>query len=130
MTHMQARGTFFIEPGAEVYEGMVIGQHIRPEDLAINVTKTKSLSAVHTKYYGEELRLGPPRVMSLDDCIEFLSDDELLEVTPESLRIRKRILNNERAKNQRRVMCPIRKSELNVGVDDTGRSDSWQNSYG
>lgn len=103
MTHMQARGTFFIEPGAEVYEGMVIGQHIRPEDLAINVTKTKSLSAVHTKYYGEELRLGPPRVMSLDDCIEFLSDDELLEVTPENLRIRKRILNNEqRQKDQRR----------------------------
>ncbi|MBN1562509.1 MAG: translational GTPase TypA [Anaerolineae bacterium] len=103
MTHMQVRGTFFIEPGAEVYEGMVIGQHIRPEDLAINVTKTKSLSAVHTKYYGEEVRLGPPRVMSLDDFIEFLGDDELLEVTPESLRIRKRTLNNDlRQKEQRR----------------------------
>jgi GTP-binding protein len=103
LTHTQARGTFFIEPGAEVYEGMVIGQHIRGEDLAINVTRTKHLSAVHTKYYGEELRLSAPRVMSLDDCIEFLSDDELLEVTPTSLRLRKRILNNEeRQKEQKR----------------------------
>ncbi len=103
LTHTQARGTFFISPGDEVYEGMVIGEHIRNEDLAINATKTKGLSAVHTKYYGEELRLSPPRVMSLDDCIEFLADDELLEVTPQSLRIRKRILNNEeRLKDQKR----------------------------
>ncbi|HML24675.1 MAG TPA: translational GTPase TypA [Aggregatilinea sp.] len=103
MTHTQQRGTFFIEPGAEVYEGMVIGEHIRPEDLAMNVTKTKQLSAIHTKYYGEELRLNPPRQMSLDDAIEFLSEDELLEVTPQSLRIRKRILNNEdRMKEQKR----------------------------
>ncbi|NLE51367.1 MAG: translational GTPase TypA, partial [Chloroflexi bacterium] len=65
--------------------------------------KTKQLSAIHTKYYGEELRLNPPRQMSLDDCIEFLADDELLEVTPQSLRIRKRILNNEeRQKDQKR----------------------------
>ncbi len=103
MTHTQTRGTFFIEPKAEVYEGMVIGEHIRPEDLAVNVTKTKSLSAIHTKYYGEELRLNPPRIFSLDDCIEFLAEDELLEVTPRSLRIRKRILNNEdRQKDQKR----------------------------
>lgn len=103
MTHSQARGTFFITPGAEVYEGMVVGEHIRPEDLAVNVGKTKQLSAIHTKYYGEELRLNPPRQMSLDDCIEFLADDELLEVTPQSLRIRKRILNNEeRQKDQKR----------------------------
>lgn len=103
LTHAQARGTFFITPGVEVYEGMVIGEHIRPEDLAVNVGKTKQLSAIHTKYYGEELRLNPPRQMSLDDCIEFLADDELLEVTPQSLRIRKRILNNEeRQKDQKR----------------------------
>jgi len=103
LTHAQTRGTFFITPGTEVYEGMVIGEHIRGEDLAINVTKTKSLSAIHTKNYAEELRLNPPRVLSLDDCIEFLSEDELLEVTPASLRIRKRILNNEdRQKEQKR----------------------------
>jgi GTP-binding protein len=102
MTHSQARGTFFIEPKAEVYEGMVIGEHIRSEDLAINVTKTKNLTAVHTKYFGEELRLNPPRIMSLDDFIEFLAEDELLEVTPNSLRIRKRILNNEDRQKERK----------------------------
>jgi GTP-binding protein len=104
LTHAQSRGTFFIGPKAEVYEGMVIGRHIRPEDLAINVTKTKHLSAIHTKYYGEELRLNAVQAMSLDDCIEFLADDELLEVTPKSLRIRKRILDNEeRQKQQKRA---------------------------
>jgi GTP-binding protein len=103
LTHTQARGTFFIEPKAEVYEGMVIGKHIRSEDLAINVTKTKHLSAIHTRYFAEELRLNAVQAMSLDDCIEFLADDELLEVTPKSLRIRKRILNNEeRQKQQKR----------------------------
>lgn len=103
LTHSQQRGTFFITPGDQVYEGRVIGEHIRPDDLAINVTKAKHLSAVHTKYFGDEVRLSPPRMMSLDDCIEFLAEDELLEVTPESLRIRKRILNNEdRQKEQKR----------------------------
>lgn len=102
LTHAQARGVFFIEPRAEVYEGMVIGEHIRAEDLAINVTKTKQLSAIHTKNYAEELRLNPARSLSLDDCIEFLADDELLEVTPKSLRIRKRILNNEERQKQQK----------------------------
>jgi GTP-binding protein len=103
LTHAQSRGTFFIGPKAEVYEGMVIGRHIRSEDLAINVTRTKHLSAIHTKYYGEELRLNAVQTLSLDDCIEFLAEDELLEVTPKSLRIRKRILNNEqRQKEQKR----------------------------
>ncbi|NDJ77402.1 MAG: translational GTPase TypA [Chloroflexi bacterium] len=103
LTHSQARGTFFIAPKTEVYEGMVIGEHIRPDDLAINVTKTKNLTAVHTKYFAEDLRLNPPRNLSLDDSIEFLAEDELLEVTPESLRIRKRILNNEeRLKQQKK----------------------------
>jgi GTP-binding protein len=103
MTHSAARGTYFIEPGADVYEGMVIGENIRSEDLAINVGKTKHLSAIHTRYFGEEVRLSPPRILSLDDCIEFLAEDELLEVTPQNLRIRKRILNNEdRQKDQKR----------------------------
>ena len=96
MLAVQQRGTFFIEPGTEVYEGMVVGEHIRPEDLAVNLCKTKQLSAIHTKYYGEEERLKGVRQMSLDDFIEFIDDDELLEVTPKSLRARKRILNNEK----------------------------------
>lgn len=95
MTDLQQRGTFFIEPGAEVYEGMVIGEHIRPEDLAVNVCKTKHLSAVRTKNYADDVRLKSNRAMTLDDYIEFMAEDELLEVTPDSLRLRKRILNNE-----------------------------------
>ncbi len=96
MEALQARGTFFITPGVEVYEGMVVGEHIRPEDLAVNVCKTKQLSAIHTEYFGKDVRLKDPPNMSLDDYMEFLAEDELLEVTPQSLRIRKRILNNDR----------------------------------
>ncbi len=103
LKHMQSRGSFFLGPGAEVYEGMVIGEHIRTEDLAVNLGRSKHLSAIHTRYFGQEVRVSPPRQLSLDDCIEFLSDDELLEVTPQSLRIRKRILNNEeRMKEQKK----------------------------
>ena len=95
LQHLQQRGVFFIEPGTEVYAGMVVGEHIRNEDLDINVTKTKQLSAIHTKQYGEEIRLKTVQQMSLDDYIQFMAEDELLEVTPKSLRLRKRILSAE-----------------------------------
>jgi len=102
LTHLQARGTFFIEPNTEVYTGMVVGEHIRTGDLDMNVTKAKNLSAVRTKNYADDVRLKAPRQMSLDDYIEFLAMDELLEVTPESLRIRKRILNPEQRIKERK----------------------------
>lgn len=103
MTHLQSRGTFFIDPQTEVYKGMVVGEHIRPGDLDMNVTKAKNLSAVRTKNYADDVRLKAPRQLSLDDFIEFLADDELLEVTPSSLRIRKRILDPElRIKERKR----------------------------
>jgi GTP-binding protein len=95
MMAVQQRGTFFIEPGTEVYEGMVVGEHIRPEDLAVNLCKTKHLTAVRTKNYADREFLKASRQMSLDDYIEFLAEDELLEVTPVNIRVRKRILNNE-----------------------------------
>lgn len=95
LVNMQQRGTFFIPPSTEVYEGMVIGEHIRAEDLAINVAKAKHLTNHRAKPSETTAGLTPHRVMSLDDCIEFLAEDELLEVTPTSLRLRKRILNNE-----------------------------------
>jgi GTP-binding protein len=91
----QPRGTFFIGPGVEVYEGMVVGEHIRPEDIAINVAKTKHLTNHRAKPKETVDGLTSPREMSLDDCIEFLGEDELLEVTPQSLRLRKRILDTE-----------------------------------
>ncbi len=86
------RGVLFIGPAVDVYAGMVVGEHQRSGDLEVNVCKSKTLTAVHTVYYGVEENLTPPREMSLDECIEYLSEDELLEVTPKSLRIRKRIL--------------------------------------
>jgi GTP-binding protein len=95
LVNAQQRGTFFIPPGTEVYEGMVVGEHIRAEDLAINVAKAKHLTNHRAKPTENPVGLSPHRVMSLDDCIEFLGEDELLEVTPTSLRLRKRILNNE-----------------------------------
>jgi GTP-binding protein len=82
---------------------MVVGEHIRPEDMAVNVAKAKHLTNVRRSFAEEAIRLSPPRRMSLDDCIEFLADDELLEVTPHNLRLRKRVLNNEeRQKEQKR----------------------------
>jgi GTP-binding protein len=94
LVNAQQRGSFFIPPGTDVYEGMVVGEHIRSGDLAINVAKAKHLTNHRAKPSETTAGLTPHRVMSLDDCIEFLADDELLEVTPESLRLRKRILNN------------------------------------
>jgi GTP-binding protein len=103
LENLQQRGSYFVEPGDDIYEGQVVGEHIRPEDLAVNLCKTKGLSAVHTVYYGEETRVKPVRRMSLDDYIEFIADDELLEVTPNSLRVRKRILNNEKRMKEQKA---------------------------
>jgi GTP-binding protein len=95
LKNAEDRGMQFISPGVEVYEGMVVGQHIRDTDLAVNVCKKKHLTNMRSSTGDIAVRLTPPRVMSLDDCIEYLGSDELLEVTPQSLRIRKRILNTE-----------------------------------
>jgi GTP-binding protein len=91
----EERGVLFIDPGVEVYEGMVIGENARSGDIAVNVCKKKHLTNMRSSNKDIEVRLTPPRDMSLDEAIEYLADDELLEVTPENFRIRKRILNNE-----------------------------------
>ena len=88
------RGFFFLGAGVEVYEGMVVGERVKNEDLDLNVCKKKHLTNMRSSGADMEIRLTPPRTMSLDECIEYLSDDELLEVTPESIRIRKRILDS------------------------------------
>ena len=95
LVSLQPRGIFFIGPGVEIYEGMVIGEHIRGDDLSVNTAKAKHLDNFRAKPSATTDGLTPPRSMSLDDRIEFLAEDELLEVTPQSLRLRKRILNNE-----------------------------------
>jgi GTP-binding protein len=93
LKNAEDRGILFIGPGVEVYEGMVIGENTRGEDMPINICKKKHLTNIRSAGAEMEIRLTPPRRMSLDEAIEYLSDDELLEVTPESYRIRKRILN-------------------------------------
>ena len=100
----EERAILFIEPGTDVYEGMVVGQHIRPEDLPYNIAKKKQLTNIRAARAEVLESLTPPRRMSLDECIEYLNEDELLEVTPENIRIRKRILNTEeRGKQQKRA---------------------------
>ena len=91
----QDRGALFIGTGTNVYEGMVVGECSETSDLVVNVCKKKHLTAIRSAGADEALRLVPPRVMSLEKCIEFIADDELLEVTPVSLRLRKKILNTE-----------------------------------
>jgi GTP-binding protein len=91
----EERGVLFINPGVEVYEGMVVGENARGSDIAVNVCKKKHLTNIRSARGDMEIRLTPPRQMSLDEAIEYLSDDELLEVTPENYRIRKRILSTE-----------------------------------
>lgn len=89
----QERGTLFIGPGEKVYSGMVIGQNGKTEDVEINVCKTKHLTNTRSSGSDEALRLTPPKVLSLEQALEFIDTDELLEITPESLRIRKKILD-------------------------------------
>ena len=89
----QERGTLFIGPGEKVYSGMVVGQSGKSEDIELNVCKTKKLTNTRSSSADEALKLTPPRVLSLEQCLEFIDTDELLEVTPKSLRIRKKILD-------------------------------------
>ena len=90
----QERGSLFIPAGTEVYEGMVVGCSPKAEDIVVNVCKKKHLTNTRASGSDDALRLIPPKDMSLEDCLEYLAEDELLEVTPQNLRIRKRILDN------------------------------------
>ena len=91
----QGRGTLFIGPGTQVYEGMVIGESPKAEDINVNVCKTKHLTNTRSSSSDDALRLITPKRMSLEECLEFIADDELLEITPKNIRIRKRILDSE-----------------------------------
>ncbi len=104
LQNAEVRGMLFVGPGVDVYEGMVIGENSRGSDLPINVCKKKHLTNMRSSRGDMEIRLTPPRSMSLDEAVEYLADDELLEVTPENFRIRKRILNtDERGKQTKKA---------------------------
>lgn len=108
LKNAEERGSLFYGAGVDVYEGMVIGEYTRPGDLTINVCKQKHLTNMRSSNKDIEIRLTPPREMSLDEAIEYLSDDDLLEVTPQAYRIRKRILDTEErgkiVKNARKAL--------------------------
>ena len=100
----QERGELFITAGTPVYEGMIVGASPKQEDLVVNVCKKKQLTNTRASGSDDALRLVPPRNLSLEDSLEFLADDELLEVTPKSIRIRKRILSNSQRAKERAKM--------------------------
>ena len=91
----QERGDLFVGPGVEVYEGMIIGESPKNEDVTVNVCKKKHVTNMRAAGSDEALRLTPPTVLSLEQSLEFINDDELVEVTPKSIRLRKRILSRE-----------------------------------
>lgn len=100
----QERGTLFIGAGVEVYEGMIVGENARLEDIVVNVCKRKHATNTRASGSDDALKLTPPKDMSLEQCLDFIADDELLEVTPHNLRMRKRILNTDlRAKSKARA---------------------------
>lgn len=101
LTNIQERGTLFIGPGVQVYKGQVVGENSRIEDMSVNVTKAKALSNMRSKGDGSMEHFNVPRVMDLEDSLEFVNDDELVEVTPKNIRIRKKILDEALARRMK-----------------------------
>ena len=102
LCHLEERGELFVGPGTAVYEGMIVGENARPADMDVNVTKAKKLTNMRASTADEAIRLTPHRVLNLEQALEFINDDELVEVTPGAIRLRKRILAaNMRPKRNR-----------------------------
>ncbi len=99
---MADRGELFISVGTEVYDGMIIGERNRPDDLAVNITREKKLTNMRSSGSDHTVTLRPPRQLSLDQCIEFIAEDELVEVTPKSIRLRKMELNQNKRLSERK----------------------------
>jgi GTP-binding protein len=110
---LQERGVFFIDPGTEIYVGMVIGANSRPGDLEVNLTKNKKLTNVRASGSDDNIVLVPPKRLTLEACLEYLADDELLEVTPKHLRLRKRLLDANMRKRE------AKRANETTDADDT-----------
>ncbi|MGA5687931.1 translational GTPase TypA [Cytobacillus pseudoceanisediminis] len=102
---VEDRGTIFVEPGTEIYEGMIVGEHTRENDLTVNITKVKHATNIRSANKDQTNVIKKPRILTLEEALEYLNDDELLEVTPESIRLRKKILD----KNERERMAKKKK---------------------
>src|SRR5207249_4146107 len=96
--YLQERGSLFHSPGVKIYGGQIIGLHARDNDLVVNPSKAKKLTNIRTTAADEKLILTPPRVFSLEAALEFINEDELVEVTPKAIRLRKRYLQHEKRK--------------------------------
>jgi GTP-binding protein len=94
--HLQPRGVLFVDPGEEVYEGMIVGEHNRANDLDVNVTREKKLTNIRAAGRDENVILSPARLLTIDTALEFIDRDELVEVTPAAVRVRKRVLDQRR----------------------------------
>lgn len=106
MMSVEDRGILFLEPGVDIYEGMLVGEHTRDTDIVVNICKEKALNNIRTANKEETVKLKSPRLMSLEEALEYLNDDELCEITPKSIRLRKKFLNKserERSEKQRRT---------------------------
>jgi GTP-binding protein len=100
---LQLRGIFFISPGTPVYEGMIVAEHCKEGDLVVNLRKSKQLTNVRSSSSDKALKIAPPRILSLEETLEYIADDELVEVTPKSIRMRKRFLSElDRKRNRSR----------------------------
>jgi GTP-binding protein len=103
---IEERGTIFINPGTEVYEGMIIGENSRENDLTVNITTAKQMTNVRSANKDQTAVIKTPRILTLEESLEFLNDDEYMEVTPKSIRLRKQILNKaERDKTAKRKLA-------------------------
>lgn len=103
---IEDRGILFVEPGAEIYEGMIVGEHNRDNDIVVNICREKQLTNVRSATKDETVKMKTPRLFSLEQALEYLNDDEYCEVTPKSIRLRKKILNKgerERAEKHRKM---------------------------
>ena len=112
MYKLQERSIFFIEPGTKVYEGMVVGENSRNNDMRVNVTKTKQLTNMRASGADEAIRLEPPTILTLEQAIEWITEDEYVEVTPQSIRLRKKYLTEQDRKNAR--LAEKQKAEATV----------------
>jgi GTP-binding protein len=103
LMNLEERGVMFIQAGVKCYEGMIVGEHARENDLVVNIAKAKKLSNMRSSGSDEATRITPPREHTLEQALEYIEDDELVEVTPNFIRMRKRILSeNDRKKAERR----------------------------
>ena len=99
---VEARGTTFVEPGTEVYSGMIVGEHSRENDLTVNICKTKNLTNVRSSTKDQTAVIKKPRSFSLEEALQYIDDDEYVEITPESIRMRKKILDKSMREKARK----------------------------